>query len=178
MSRVLTLLTIAWLQTTTAASPPCLYWTGAEDTSAALKNAGVNRVCVPPDRAEAWRAAGFDAIATAESDLAARQALPIPGIESRVDRVSSTRSPWVNANGWRFVQNPAGRFVYELPAGSAALAAAEAAQFKADVVLKIDPTDLPEVGKVLAFVAGLPASDFRPSPILPSWTMAPTKRAR
>ena len=87
---------------------------------------------------------------------------PFPGIESRADRVSSTRSPWVNANGWRFVQSPAGRYVYELPAGSAALAAAEALQFGADVVLRIDPADLPELGRVLAFARELPASDLSP----------------
>lgn len=162
MIRTLILLALV-LPPSASGSLPCVYWTGAiDETTDALRSAGISRLCVPPDRADAWRAGGFDAIATAESDLAARQTLPVPGMESRIDRVSSTRSPWVNANGWRFVQNPAGRFVYELPAGSAALAAAEAAQFDADVVLKIDPADLPEVGKVLAFVAGLPTSDLPP----------------
>jgi hypothetical protein len=163
MIRSLALLAIAWLQTTAPASLPCLYWTDAvEETSAAVKSAGISRICVPPERVGEWRAAGFEATATAESDLAARQTLPFPGIENRVDRVSSTRSPWVNANGWRFVQNPGGRYVYELPAGSAALAAAEAVQFGADVVLKIDLADLPELGKVLAFAKALPASDLPP----------------
>ena len=163
MIRTLFLLALVWLQTTAAAPPPCVYWTGeVDETRDTLKNAGVNRICVSPDRADSWRASGFDAAATPDSDLAARQTLPIPGLESRVDRVSSTRSPWVNANGWRFVQNPAGRYVYELPAGSAALAAAEALQFGADVVLRIDPADLPELGKVLAFAKELPASDLPP----------------
>jgi hypothetical protein len=163
MTRGLALMAIAWLQTTAPASPPCLYWTGAVDeTSAAVKSAGISRICVPPERVDAWRAAGFDATSTAESDLASRQTLPFPGIENRVDRVSSTRSPWVNANGWRFVQNPGGRYVYELPAGSAALAAAEAVQFSADVVLKIDPADLPELGKVLAFAKELLTSSLPP----------------
>jgi hypothetical protein len=158
MTRGVALLAIVWL-----APPPCVYWTGeVDETRDALKNAGVDRICVSPDRTDSWRASGFDAVATPDSDLAARQRLPIPGLESRVDRVSSTRSPWVNANGWRFVQNPAGRYVYELPAGSAALAAAEALQFGADVVLRIDPADLPELGKVLAFAKGLPVSDLPP----------------
>lgn len=163
MTRCLALLAVAWLQTTATVSPPCVYWTGAlDETRDALKSAGITRICVSPEQADAWRVAGFDAVPTSDSDLAARQTLPIPGIESRVDRVSSTRSPWVNANGWRFVQNPAGRYVYELPAGSAALAAAEAAQFNADVVLKIDPADLSELGKVLTFVTQLPSSDLPP----------------
>ena len=93
MSRIFTLLAIAWLQTTAAPSRvPLLDWPSTTP-NAAFKSAGINRVCVPPDRAEAWRAAGFDAIATAESDLAARQALPVPGIESRVDRVSLDTQP-------------------------------------------------------------------------------------
>jgi hypothetical protein len=163
MTRGLALLAVAWLQTTATVSPPCVYWTGAVDeTRDPLKSAGITRICVSPERADAWRVAGFDAVATSDSDLAARQTLPIPGIESRVDRVSSTRSPWVNANGWRFVQSPAARYVYELPAGSAALAAAEALQFGADVVLRIDPADLPELGKVLAFAKELPVSDLSP----------------
>jgi hypothetical protein len=155
---------LSWLQATAIAiASPCLYWPGSVDeTAAALKSAGITRTCVPPDQVDAWRAAGFDAIATSESDLAARQTLPVPGIASRVDRVSSTRSPWVDANGWRFLQNPAGRYVYELPAGSAALAAAEASQFGADAVLKIDPADLPELGKLLAFVSQLPPTDLPP----------------
>jgi hypothetical protein len=163
MTRGLALLAVAWLQTTATVSPPCVYWTGAVDeTRDGLKSAGITRICVSPEHADAWRVAGFDAVPTSDSDLAARQTLPIPGIESRVDRVSSTRSPWVNANGWRFVQNRAGRYVYELPAGSAALAAAEASQFGADVVLKIDPADVPELGKVLAFVSQLPPTDLPP----------------
>lgn len=163
MNSVVVVLAIAWLQATASAPPPCVYWTGRiDETRDALKTSGISRICMPPDRAEAWRAAGFDAVATPDSDLAARQTLPIPGIESRADRVSSTRSPWVNANGWHFVQSPAGRYVYELPAGSAALAAAEALQFGADVVLRIDPADLPELGKVLAFAKELPVSDLSP----------------
>jgi hypothetical protein len=163
MTRGLALLAVAWLQTTATVSPPCVYWTGAlDETRDALKSAGITRICVSPEQADAWRVAGFDAVPTSDSDLAARQTLPIPGIESRVDRVSSTRSPWVNANGWRFVQNPSGRYVYELPAGSAPLAGAEALQFGADVVLRIDPADLPELGKVLAFAKELPTSDLSP----------------
>jgi len=163
MIRTVVLLALVWLQASTLHSLPCVYWTGTiDDTAATLKSAGISRICVPPESVDAWRATGVDAVATAEADLAARQTLPVPGLENRVDRVSSTRSPWVNANGWRFVQNPAGHYLYELPAGTAPLAAAEASQFGADVVLKIDPADLPELGKVLAFLKELPASDLAP----------------
>jgi alkylhydroperoxidase family enzyme len=144
-------------------SSPCVYWTGSvEDTAVALKSAAIATICVPPDRADAWRAAGFDAVAISDADLADREAVPEPGIASRVDLVSSTRSPWVDANGWRFVRKPGGRYVYDLPVRRGALAAAEALTFRADAVLKIDPADLQAVGDVLAFARGIPALDLRP----------------
>lgn len=149
------------LQTASPSSSPCVYWTGSvEDTAAALKSAAIARICVPPDRAEAWRAAGFDVVPTSDADLAARDAVPEPGIASRVDLVSSTRSPWVDANGWRFVRKPGGHFAYDVPVRRGALAAAEAIAYQADAVLKIDPADLLAVAEVLAFGSGVPAANL------------------
>jgi hypothetical protein len=63
----------------------------------------------------------------------------------------------VNANGWRFLRNAAGRYYYhDLPKGRAALAAAEAFAFGADAILKIDPDDLAEAAAMLAFLRSLP----------------------
>jgi len=73
---------------------------------------------------------------------------------------SPTRSPWVFANGWRFLRKPGGKYLYDLPAGRAALAAAEAFAYGADAVLKIDPADLESLGGMLAFLARLPAADL------------------
>ena len=140
-----------------------LYWSGTvEDTVEAVKSASVTRICVPPDRVDAWRTEGVEAIPISDADLAAREMLSVPGIASRAGLVSSTQSPWVDANGWRFVRNPHGHFVYELPAGRAVLGAAEASTFHANAVLKIDPADLAAAGQVLAFAAQLPASDLLP----------------
>jgi hypothetical protein len=163
MTRLLVVVLLLWLQTTSAPPSPCLFWSeSAAESASALRSAGIGRICVPPDRADAWRAAGVDVVPTTDADLAAREALPPPGIASRVDLVSSTRSPWVNANGWRFVRKPRGRYAYDLPAGSAALAAAEAAAYGADAVLKIDAADLPDLGKMLAFLRQLPSVDLPP----------------
>jgi hypothetical protein len=156
-------MTIALLQATAAAASPCIYWSGTvEDTVEAVKSASVTRICVPPDRVDAWRTEGVEAIPISDADLAAREMLSVPGIASRAGLVSSTQSPWVDANGWRFVRNPHGHFVYELPAGRAVLGAAEASTFHANAVLKIDPADLAAAGQVLAFAAQLPASDLLP----------------
>ena len=142
------------------AALPCLYWTAAVDSAPRVKAAGIERLCVPPERADDWRKAGFSAVALSEGDLAVRDTLLPPGIRARADRASATRSPWVDANGWRVLRDPAGQYAYDLPAGRAALAAAEAVVYGADAVLKIDPADLESLGDMLAFVAQLPANDL------------------
>jgi hypothetical protein len=142
------------------AALPCLYWTQGIESAPTLKAAGIERLCVPPERADGWRQAGFSALPLREGDLAVRDTLLAPGIRARADRASATRGPWVDANGWRFLRDPAGQYAYDLPAGRAALAAAEAFVYGADAVLKIDPTDLESLGKMMAFVAQLPATDL------------------
>jgi len=142
------------------AALPCLYWTPAVDSAPRLKAAGIDRLCVPPARAEEWRQAGFAAVGLSEADLAVRDTPLAPGIRVRADRASATRSPWVDANGWRFLRDPAGQYAYDLPAGRAALAAAEAAVYGADAVLRIDPADLESLGAMMAFLAQLPANDL------------------
>jgi hypothetical protein len=139
---------------------PALYWPQGADSAPALKRAGIERLCVPPDSAETWRQAGFAVIPLSPADLASREKLPPPGIAGRAEVASPTRSPWVFANGWRFLRNPAGKYFYDLPSGKAALAAAEAFAYGADAVLKVDPADLESFGRMLAFLAQLPAADL------------------
>jgi hypothetical protein len=143
------------------AALPCLYWTRGADSAPSLKTAGIERLCVPSERADEWRKAGFSPVAVSEGDLAVRDPLLPPGIKPRTDRASATRSPWVDANGWRFVRHPEGQYVYDdLPAGRAALAAAEAYAYGADAVLKIDPADLESLGKMMMFLSQLPANEL------------------
>jgi hypothetical protein len=94
------------------------------------------------------------------AELASRTSLAAPGIAGRVDRASATRSPWLTANGWRFLRERGRLYAYDLPAGKAALAAAEAFAYGADAVLKIDPADLDDLGRMLAFLSALPAADL------------------
>ena len=143
------------------AALPCLYWTQGADSAPSLKTAGIERLCVPPEGADEWRKAGFSPVAVSEADLAVRDPLLVPGIKPRTDRASATRSPWVDANGWRFVRHPEGQYVYEdLPAGRAAQAAAEAYAYGADAVLKIDPADLESLGRMMTFLSQLPANEL------------------
>jgi len=143
-----------------AAAVPCVYWTLGIETRATLQAAAIKRLCVAPERAEPWRAAGFTVTAVSAAELASREAIPSPGIAPRAGLASPTRTPWIVANGWRFTRHPGATYVYDVPAGKAALAAAEAFAYGADVVLKIDPADVGSVGEMLAFLEALPAVDF------------------
>ena len=139
------------------ASLPCLYWTQGVETAPALKTAGIARVCVPPAQVAAWKEAGLTAVPMSEGELETRDTVPVPGIRARADRASPTRSPWVNTNGWRFLRQPAGEYTYEVPAGKAALAAAEAYVYGVDAVLRIDPADVESLGRMLSSLAARPA---------------------
>lgn len=145
-----------------ALSLPCVYWTAGLESRATLEAAAITRICVPPERADAWRTAGFTVTALTEAELASRERLPSPGITPRPGVASPTRAPWVEANGWRFARHPSTKYVYEVPAGKAALAAAEAFAYGADAVLKVDPADLGALGTMLKFLEAAPAVDLPP----------------
>ena len=102
------------------------------------------------------------ALAWAQSEDAARVLLPVPGIVARAGLASPTRSPWIVANGWRFVRQPGAKFRYDLPAGKAALAAAEKHAYGADALLNIDPADAETLRGMTAFVESLTPSDLPP----------------
>jgi hypothetical protein len=118
-----------------AVSLPCVYWVRGIETRATLETAAIKRICVAPERADSWRAAGFTVIPLSEAELASREALPSPGMTPRAGLASPTRSPWI-------------------------VAAAEAFAYGADAVLKIDPADVRTLGAMLAFLEALPAVDL------------------
>ncbi|HEY6401199.1 MAG TPA: hypothetical protein VI479_07305, partial [Blastocatellia bacterium] len=147
---------------------PLIYWTAGIETAESLKQAGIELIAAPADKAEAWRKAGFKVVAVNSAELNRREKLLTPRVAGRANVASATRRPWVDANGWRFVRNPAGKFYYELPQGKAAMAIAEAFAYKADAILKIDPTnlansaDLAEAGAMFAFIKKLPGENYPP----------------
>ncbi|MGE5567398.1 MAG: hypothetical protein ACM3S5_00025 [Rhodospirillales bacterium] len=147
-----------------AAILPGLFWEQGIETAPALQKAGFKRLYVPAERAAAWRDAGFDAVPV---DDAARKryesALP-PGVEWQVNAASATRMPWIDANGWQFIRKPNAAWWYDVPAGAAALAAAEAFAYGADAVLRIDPADLDALGRMRAFLRSVDG------PALPAMT--------
>ena len=119
---------------------PCVSVAGGADR-AALEAAGIQRAC-------------------ADGDVAGREPLAVPGTTPRPGVASPTRAPWIEANGWRVMRRPGARYVYTVPAGKAALAAAEAFAYGADAALKIDRADLRSAGEMLAFLGAVPPMDL------------------
>ncbi len=142
------------------ATLPSLSWAQPVETAPAVRRAGIERLYVPREAVPAWQKAGFAALPFGEEERAARVALQVPGVAGRAEVASATNRPWVDANGWRFVRKPQGRFRCDVPARSAALAAAEAFAYGADVVLGVEPGGLEDFGRMLAFVRSLPAVDL------------------
>jgi hypothetical protein len=124
-----------------ALSLPCVYSAASVDSRATLESAGIRRLCT-------------------EADLAQRETLPAPGTAPRAGLASPTRSPWIVAGGWRFVRHPGTKYIYDVPAGKAALAAAEAFAYSADAALRIDPADARALGEMLKFLEALPPVDL------------------
>ena len=142
------------------AALPVLYWQRPPDTAAALRQAGIERLRVPAACAREWTTAGFDAVALAPAEKSERVALKAPGLLGRADAGSATRRPWLDANGWRFLRAPKARYYETAPKDGAALAAAEAFAYGADLVLAIDPGDLPALGEALRFLRAVPALEL------------------
>jgi hypothetical protein len=157
MTGLLALIALASLQAGPRLPLPCVFWSrAADETLALVKDAQIASLCVPPELVDGWRAAGVDAVPLSAADLAARTALPAPGIEHRPDLVSATRSPWLAANGWRLLRHPEGQYRYDGRPAAAALAAAEAFAYGGNAVLSVDSPDLAEVGRMLSFIHELP----------------------
>ncbi|HEU0179101.1 MAG TPA: hypothetical protein VFV58_32955 [Blastocatellia bacterium] len=154
-----------WTNAQVADAPrtvPLIYWTEGIETAESLKRAGIEQIAAPADKAETWRRAGFKVVAVGRTEFERREKLLTPRITGRADVASATRRPWVDANGWRFVRNPAGKFYYELPQGKAAMAIAEAFTYKADAILKIDQADLTDAGAMFAFIKNLSGENYPP----------------
>jgi len=132
-----------------AALLPGLYWEQGVETAPALKKAGLQRVYVPAEHEQAWRAAGFTAVAFDPQRHAKAEA---PGVQYRLSVASATSVPWIDANGWRFQRNVGKTWSYSVPARKAALAMAEPYAYGVDAVVRLDPPDLDLFARMLAFL--------------------------
>lgn len=129
---------------------PTLFWDRPVNTADTLRKAGIERLYVPAGQEQAWRKQGFAAF---PFDRARAVQAVAPTVEYRMDVASATRVPWLDANGWRFDREPARTFFYDAPAGSAALAAAEASAYGAEAAIRAAPEDLAQFAAMLRFLS-------------------------
>jgi hypothetical protein len=128
--------------------------------TAACFGAGTEKFCFEAATREGLSRLGASGLGPCAAE--GREKLPVPRIDPKVRVASATRAPWIIANGWRFLRNPAGRFWYDLPPQKAALAMAEAFVYEADAGFQIAPEDYPEAARMLAFLRALPRRDLAP----------------
>jgi len=142
-----------------AALLPWLYWDQGTTTASAVKQAGIDRLYVPPDQVAAWQAEGFDARGSDPAQFVKIQAL---GVVYRMDEANATNTPWVDGNGWRFERDSKARYYYDTKWRKATLAAAEAYMYGVEAVVHPDPRDLGAFGRMLAFLGTI---DRPPLPV-------------
>jgi len=135
-----------------AALLPALYWDQGVSTANAVKQAGVERLYVPPDQVAAWKGQGFDAQAFHPAKFVK---VPPPGVEYKMDVTAATSAPWVDSNGWRFARDGSHTYYYDVPWRKAALAPAEAYANGVAAVIHPDARDLTRFGKMLAFLKSI-----------------------
>ena len=161
------------------ATLPALYWAQPVETApAVLKQAGIERLCVPTEAAAAWPPPGSRSSPSGRRTARSGRSSRPPACAPRAEVASASARPWVFANGWRFLRRPGGRYWGDVPAGKAALAAAEVFAYGADAVLAIDPADLEAPAGCWPSCRRFPTRSCRPPPTSRSWTMARRRSAR
>jgi hypothetical protein len=135
-----------------AALLPWLYWDQGPATANAVKQAGIERLYVPPDQVSDWKSAG---IAAQPFNAEQFTRIPVLGIAHQIDTAGATSAPWVIGNGWRFERDRNRKYYYNVPWHKATLAAAEAYAYGAEAVVRADARDVGAFGRMLAFLRGI-----------------------
>jgi hypothetical protein len=137
---------------------PRLLWDSGPETAPELRQAGIKTIAVTAGRAAAWR--GQIDVEVVDPARAIR--LVAPSVDYRANQATASRTPWLNANGWRFIRNPKGEFVYDVKGAQAALAAAEAFSWNSNALIRTDVAGLGSLGEMLRLLGGVPAQDLAP----------------
>ena len=85
-----------------------------------------------------------------------------PKVQYRNNEASATRSPWIDANGWRILRSPDKTFVYQVKGEAAALSAAEAFTYSAAASVSTDGSGENAFGKMLEFLKTVPSAELTP----------------
>jgi hypothetical protein len=85
-----------------------------------------------------------------------------PRVQYRINEASATRSPWIDANGWRIIRTPGTSFFYQVTGDTSALAAAEAFTYGTDALISTDASGNKAVESMLDFLRKIPEIDQAP----------------
>jgi hypothetical protein len=85
-----------------------------------------------------------------------------PRVQYRINEASATRSPWIDANGWRIIRTPGKSFFYQVTGDAAALAAAEAFTYGTDALISTDASGNTAVESMLDFLRKIPETAQSP----------------
>jgi hypothetical protein len=143
-----------------AAALPSLFWDGGASTAPALKENQISRIAVPAASLDSWKAVA--GVAAEAADPSGAIKLLKPAVNYRPDQASASTAPWVDSNGWRFLRDPGGRFYYDAPGESAALAAAEAYVYGVQALVHTDTNGLKPFTQIIAFLKSLPEASPHP----------------
>lgn len=105
-------------------------------------------------------AAILPALATGDAAADGAVKLPAPRVQYRMNQASASRSPWIDANGWRILRAPDKRYVYDVPENAVALAAAEAFAYGANAVVHTGATGVAAFNRILEFLRAIPEADL------------------
>ena len=136
-----------------AVALPGLLWDKPPDTAPELRDAGITSIHVAAEKYKDWK--GVNGISIEPADLRNAVKLPAPAVEYRPNIASATRSPWLVSNGWKFLQTPERRFLYDAQGPAAALAAAEAFCFGGQALVRTDSSGLKPFQEMLGFLRRL-----------------------
>jgi len=90
--------------------------------------------------------------APADPASAGFQEVPHPGVRFVPNVARATNVPWIDSNGSRFLRGVRKANYSKLPAGSAALAAAEAFTYGVDAIFNAEAADVDELGRMFRFL--------------------------
>jgi len=127
---------------------PGLFWDRPPETAPALKQAGIDRIYVPPAQKDKWAAQGVDAVPI---DIAKLTQLTKAGVQYRMNRAAATSVPWIDANGWLMERDPKRTYYYDVPAAAVEIAMAESYSRNVAAVIHA-VADPAAFGRMLAFL--------------------------
>ncbi|MBV8708200.1 MAG: hypothetical protein JO185_25595 [Acidobacteriaceae bacterium] len=139
---------------------PLLLWDKGPETVDQLYRAHIQQIAIPSSHAEQWKTAhGVEVVAV---DVHQLTAVPQPTLTFNAQVSSATRAPWVNQNGWRFLRQPGGSYLYETKGEGAVLAAAESFAYGVRAYIRTDEVGIQSLGRMLAFLSGIKDQDMSP----------------